>query len=277
MDARPHEKRALSAGLSNFSLTGMLSAVFIAAMTVAAILGPSLLSGDPFQISSNVLAPPSSEAWLGTDELGRDIFHQLVIGIRVSLLTGFSAALAACVLGIGIGASAGYLGGAYDNVIMRVTEAFQVMPAFILAALIVAMVGPGLPQIVLVIAILSWPQPARVIRADVHRWKRREFVDAARCLGVSETRILFGELVPNCIGPVLAVGTLLIAQAILLEASLSYFGLGSQEIVSWGKLLNSGQRFFSHAWWLSVFPGAAIFATVVAFNIFGDDLRKCIG
>jgi peptide/nickel transport system permease protein len=159
---------------------------------------------------------------------------------------------------------------------MRIAEFFQVIPSFILAALIVAMIGPGLPQIVLVVALLSWPQVARVMRGEVMRVKQMEFVDAVRCLGISERDVLIGEVVPNSIAPVLAVGTLIIAQAILLEASLSFLGLGDPELISWGRMLNSGQRFLFNAWWLSLFPGVAIFVTVLVFNLLGDAVNDVL-
>jgi peptide/nickel transport system permease protein len=158
--------------------------------------------------------------------------------------------------------------------IMRVTEIFQSMPNFVLAALIVALMGPGESRVIFVIAALSWPQTARLMRGEVMRVKQLEFVKAARCLGKSESRILFSEVVPNCLAPVIAIGTLTIAQAILLEASLSFFGLTNPDTISWGRILTSGQRFIFQAWWLSLFPGLAIFLTVLAFNILGDALRQ---
>jgi len=251
------------------------SAGFILILLVAAIFGPLLAgSANPDTSSMDVLAPPSSEAWLGTDELGRDVFQYIVYGTQVSLHVGFSAAFAATLVGVLVGALAGYLGGRVDMAIMRVTEIFQSMPNFVLAALIVALMGPGESRVIFVIAALSWPQTARLMRGEVMRVKQLEFVKAARCLGKSESRILFSEVVPNCLAPVIAIGTLTIAQAILLEASLSFFGLTNPDTISWGRILTSGQRFIFQAWWLSLFPGLAIFLTVLAFNILGDALRQ---
>jgi peptide/nickel transport system permease protein len=174
------------------------------------------------------------------------------------------------VLGILIGSVAGFAGGRTDLGLMRFSEMFQVMPSFILAAVIVAIAGPGLARVVAVIAILAWPQVARVIRGEVLRIRQLEFVDAVRCLGYREGTILFHEVIPNALPPVLAVGTLIVGQAILLEASLSFLGLSSANLISWGRMLNNGQRFLFDAWWLSFFPGAAIFLTVLAFNLVGD-------
>src|SRR5262249_5682869 len=157
-----------------------------------------------------------------------------------------------------------------DTTVMRVAEFFQVIPSFILAAVIVAMTGTGLAQIIAVVSLPSWPQEARVMRGQVMRVKQLELVATVRCLGVSKQHVLFGEVIPNGVAPVVAVGTLIVGQAILLEASLSFLGLSSAELVSWGRMLNSGQRFLWNAWWLSFFPGTAIFLTVLAFNLFGD-------
>jgi peptide/nickel transport system permease protein len=159
---------------------------------------------------------------------------------------------------------------------MRLAEFFQVMPTFILAVVVVALAGPGLLRVVLVIAALSWPQTARIARGEVLRLSRLEFVDGLRCLGMPAPRILLLEVLPNAMGPVIALGTLVIGSAILLEASLSFLGLSDPSLVSWGRLMSAGQRFLFSAWWLSVFPGAAIFITVLAFNLLGDALRDLL-
>jgi peptide/nickel transport system permease protein len=227
---------------------------------------------DPAAISNDIMMGPSAKHWLGTDDLGRDVFAGMCQGIQVSLTVGFAAAIAASVLGILIGSVAGFMGGRTDLGLMRFSEMFQVMPSFILAAVIVAIAGPGLARVVAVIAILAWPQIARVIRGEVLRIRQLEFVDAVRCLGFREGTILFQEIIPNALPPVLAVGTLIVGQAILLEASLSFLGLSSANLISWGRMLNNGQRFLFNAWWLSFFPGAAIFLTVLAFNLIGDSV-----
>jgi peptide/nickel transport system permease protein len=225
---------------------------------------------DPHTLSNDALLPPSAQYLMGTDDLGRSVLAGVLYGIRISLTVGFFAAVVATFLGILIGAVSGFYGGRLDTFIMRVAEFFQVVPSFILAAVIVAMSGPGLPQIVLIVGLLSWPQVARVMRGEVMRVKQLEFVDAVRCMGIAEHKVLFGEVIPNAVSPVLAVGTLIVGQAILLEAALSFLGLTSAELVSWGRMLNSGQRMLFNAWWLSFFPGIAIFLTVLAFNVFGD-------
>jgi len=254
------------------SPAGLVSALFIGFLIAVAVFGPLLYPGDPLAISDNPMLRPGAAHLLGTDDLGRDVLGELVYGVRVSLFVGCVAAFAATVMGTLIGAIAGYVGGWLDTTVMRIAEFFQVMPSFILAVVIVALMGPGLLRVVAVIALLSWPQTARVARGEVLRVSQLDFVNGVRCLGVPEWRILVREIMPNSIGPVLALGTLIVGYAILLEASLSFLGLSSPDVVSWGRILSVGQRFLFSAWWLSVFPGLAIFLTVLAFNLLGDAL-----
>lgn len=252
------------------------SGVFVAVLVLVALFAPLLTPVSPTKISTESLQPPFGRYVLGTDELGRSVAVQLLFGLRVSLLVGLLSAFVATALGIAVGSVAGYFGHWLDVVLMRITEIFQVTPSFILAALIVALLGAGLSRVIAVIAILSWPEAARVMRSEVLRIRELEYVDAARSLGIGEWRVMVGEVVPNALGPVAAVGTLIIGRAILLEASLSFLGLSSADVPSWGRMLNSGQRFLFEAWWLSVFPGLAIFITVLLFNIFGDGVARAL-
>jgi peptide/nickel transport system permease protein len=255
---------------------GLLAALYVLGLVLIAIATQFLPGLDPRQISNDVMQPPSLAHALGTDELGRDVLLGIFYGTQVSIAVGFAAAFAATLIGVSIGATAGYYGGIFDMLVMRVSEVFQVVPSFILAAVIVALSGPGLTRVVAVIALLAWPQIARLMRGEVMRIKGLEFVDAVRCLGVREPVILLTEVIPNAMAPVLAAGTLIVAQAILLEAALSFLGLSSADLVSWGRMLNSGQRFLYNAWWLSLFPGAAIFLTVLAFNLLGDAIGSAL-
>jgi peptide/nickel transport system permease protein len=255
---------------------GAAAAIYIIVLVAAMLMVEFLPGPDPHAISADVMMAPSANHPLGTDELGRDVMLGILQGIKVALFVGVAAALGATVIGILVGSSAGFYGGLLDLMFMRISEIFQVVPSFILAAVIVALSGPGLTQVVAVISLLAWPQVARLTRGEVMRVKQLEFVDAVRCLGVREWAILTGEIVPNALAPALAAGSLVVGQAILLEAALSFFGLSSVDIISWGRMLNSGQRFLFNAWWLSVFPGAAIFLTVLAFNLLGDALGSAL-
>jgi peptide/nickel transport system permease protein len=253
------------------------SAGFVLVLCAVTLAVHLLLPADtPYTISKDVLQAPGAAYWLGTDDLGRSVLLLVVWGARVSLTVGIVSAAAAGVIGIVIGAVAAYVGGALDMVVMRITEFFQVMPIFVLAALIVAMAGPGESRVIVVIAALAWPQTARVIRAEVLRIKALGYVEAARCLGISETRILMFDVVPNALAPVIAVSTLTAAFAILLEAALSFFGLTSADTISWGLILSAGQRLIFQAWWLSLFPGLMILLTALAFNVFGDCVREAL-
>ena len=256
--------------------TGVAAAGYVLFLVVVAIVAALVPGVDPHEISDRAMIPPGVMHLLGTDELGRDVLIGLIYGVQVSLTVGFSAAVAAAIVGIVIGAAAGFYGGWLDLVVMRISEVFQVVPSFIMAAVIVAQSGPGLTRVVAVIALLAWPQVARLMRGEVMRVKQLEFVDAVRCLGTREWVILATEVIPNAMAPVLAGATLIVAQAILLEASLSFLGLSSADIVSWGRMLNSGQRFLFNAPWLSFFPGLAIFVTVLAFNLLGDAIGTAL-
>lgn len=255
---------------------GLASGVYVAILVLIGIVTFFMTGVDPHEISDHAMVAPSLAHPLGTDELGRDMLLGILYGSQVSLAVGVSAAFGATLLGVLLGAAAGFYGGWLDLAVMRISEMFQVVPSFILAAVIVALSGTGLTQVVAVIVLLAWPQIARITRGEVMRIKQLEFVDAVRCLGMRESAILATEVVPNAMAPVLAAGTLVVAQAILLEASLSFLGLSSADIVSWGRMLNAGQRFLFNAWWMSVFPGMAIFLTVLAFNLLGDAVGSAL-
>jgi peptide/nickel transport system permease protein len=204
---------------------GLVASLYVLVL-ILVMLGLEVVpSSDPHEITSAVMQPPSAAHILGTDELGRDVLLGILHGIRVSLSVGFAAAFGATAIGVVVGAMAGFYGGVLDLLFMRVSEVFQVVPSFILAALIVALSGPGLPQVVAVISLLAWPQVARLMRGEVMRLKHMEFVDAVRCLGTREFTILAGEVIPNALAPALAAGSLIVGQAILLEAALSFFWL----------------------------------------------------
>jgi peptide/nickel transport system permease protein len=261
-----------SFALPKIGKTGWTGVLILVVYIVGTLVLPVVMSGDPSATSNNLLRPPGVEHFFGTDNLGRDVFLQFMYGVRVSLTVGAAAAAAATLIGIVIGSYAGFVGGRVDLAVMRVTEIFQVMPAFVLAAVIIAMWGAGITRVVVVIALLAWPQIALVVRSEVLRIKKLDYVDAARCLGYGEAYILFVEVIPNALRPVLALATLVIGQAILMEAGLSFLGLGDPSIFSWGKMLAIGQSYLMTGWWLSVFPGLAIFLTVLACNLVGDGM-----
>ena len=256
------------------STVGLVTLVLLVLM---AALGPPLAPHDPesLGIGSRAIAP-GAEYWLGTDELGRDVFSRSVSGIRVSLLVGVAAAAGSTLLGIIIGSLAGYFGGMLDHTLMRITEVFQVVPQFFLAVVLVAVFSASVFNIILAIAILTWPVIARLTRSEFLSLKSRQYVDAARLSGASDTTVIFREILPNAMGPIIVSATLLIGRAMLTEAGLSFLGLGDPSRVSLGVMLYQSRPFIQFAWWAALFPGLLIFLAVLSTNLVGDGLNDVI-
>ena len=255
----------------------VVAAGFVLVVLALAVVAPAVAGADPQAGGPDALRPPLSPGHpLGTDHLGRDVWAQLVYGARVSLTVGGLAAGSAVVIGVIVGALAGFFGGWVDGVLMRVAEFFQTLPRFVLALIIVALFGSGLEKLIFVIAILSWPQVARVVRASFLTLREAAFVDAARVGGMGSGGIIVSEILPNAVAPIVVTGSLDVAAAILLEAGLGFFGLGDPNLVSWGGMLNQAQQYLRQAWWMSVFPGLAISLVVLAFNVVGDGLNDAL-
>ena len=207
---------------------------------------------------------------MGTDDLGRDMLSRFLYGARVSLTVGALAAATSCTIGICVGATAGYFGGWIDQSLMRGAEFVEVIPRFFLALLVVALFGASVLVIIGVIGLLSWPQIARLTRGEFLTLREREYVVAARAIGVGDAALIFGEILPNAAPPLIVMATLQVSMAILLEAGLSFLGLGDPTRPTWGLMLNNAQPFIRTAWWMAFFPGAGIFVTVAALNLVGD-------
>ncbi len=231
---------------------------------------------DPFSVSRDRFEPPSVKHLAGTDNLGRDVFSRVIFGTRVTIIIGFSVAIIAISIGTTIGALAGFYGGKIDALLMRLLEMFQVIPVFFLAVVVVALLGGGVDRIIIVLALLSWPQSARVVRAEFLSYREQEFVEAAKALGFSRTHIIFSEILPNVLPIIFVVLSVNIATAILVEAGLSFLGLGDPSVITWGQMLRDAQQWLSDAWWISVFPGIAIFLAVLSFNLLGDGLTDAL-
>ena len=223
------------------------------------------------------LQPPSAEHLMGTDELGRDIFSRVVYGARVSLTAALAAVGLSLLIGIPLGAIAGSFGGWVDNVIMRITDVFLSFPPLLLAIAMVAVMGSSLNNAVLAIALSWWPWYTRLIRGQAISVKERKFVQAAETIGTSRMKIIFRHIIPNCISPVIVQASLDIGGVILTVASLSFLGLGAQlPTPEWGLMISMGRRFFPDSWWYCIFPGLAIFITVLCFNLLGDAIREIL-
>ncbi len=258
--------RGAAAGLVILLLVGALSAL-------AQVLFPF----SPWDMQGAPFARPGEGGFLlGSDSLGRDVAAGIAHGAYVSLLVGAVSTVAALLVGITLGAVAGYAGGWVDDAIMRFTEFFQTVPSFVLAVVIVAIFTPSLLSIVGAIAIVSWPPVTRVVRAEVLSLRSREFVQAAEVLGRSHASILFRDILPNALSPILVLASLMVASAILLESALSFLGLGDPNLMSWGYLIGAGRSVIRLAWWMSVFPGVAIFLTVLALNLVGEGLTDAL-
>ena len=256
------------------SVAGLV--IFIV-LALAAIFGPSLAPYDPDNIGIGSRATaPGAEYWMGTDEHGRDVFSRAVSGVRVSLLVGVVAAAASTLVGIVMGSLAGYFGGILDHALMRLTEVFQVVPQFFLAVVLVALFSASVFNIIVAIAVLTWPVIARLTRSKFLSLKSRQYVDAARLSGARDTRVIFLEILPNAMGPIIVSATLLVGRAMLTEAGLSFLGLGDPSRVSLGVMLYQSRPFIQFAWWAALFPGLLIFLSVLSTNLIGDGLNDVI-
>jgi peptide/nickel transport system permease protein len=240
-----------------------------------AILGPWIAPNDPWDmVERPFLSPMGAPGMLlGTDTLGRDILSGVIHGARVSLLIGLISTVVSLLIGVSLGAMSGYFGGWIDAALMRFTELFQAIPSFALAIVLVAVFEPSLSSIILAISLVSWPPVARLVRGEFLTLRQRDFVAAALLAGQSTPRIILTQILPNAISPIIVMGSLMIASAILLESSLSFLGLGDPNAMSWGYMVGSARTVLLQAWWMAVFPGLAIVLTVLAFNLVGEGLN----
>ncbi|GHC78940.1 ABC transporter permease [Limoniibacter endophyticus] len=262
---------------SRFSVNvgAMIGITIVGIIVVLAILAPSLPIYDPLQLTTSFL-PPSLQHPMGTDALGADVFSNVIHGARVSLIVGLCAVITSTIIGVTIGAASGYFGGNTDTGLMRLAEMFQIMPQFFLAIVIVALFGASIWNVVLVIGVLTWPVTARLLRAEFLTLRKRDYVDAARNLGMSHFDIVFREIMPNALPPIIVNCTLQISSAILLQTSLAFLGLGDPNAISWGTMLHTAQDYFSRAWWMAAFPGLALFLTTLSLNLVGDGLNDAL-
>lgn len=245
-------------------------------VALMALFAGQIAPNDPFRTVAGPLQPPSVAHPMGTDDLGRDVLSGVVHGARTSMLVVVSVVGLSTLVGVTVGAVAAFRGGIADDALMRITEVFQSVPRFFLAVVVVALFGSGLEKLILVLGLTSWPMVARVVRAETLSLKQREFVEAARSLGARERRILVRHVLPNALPSTVVVVTLTGATVILLEASLGFLGLGDPTVMSWGYLASNAQRFLRVAWWMALFPGAAIFVAVLGLNLLGDAVNDLL-
>lgn len=258
----------------------MLGLAILVILALGAIFADVIADYDTKVIAQNIserLQGPSAAHWFGTDEFGRDIFARIPHGSRVSLVVGLISVSVSLILGGSLGAFAGYYGGRVDMIIMRIMDIFLAVPSILLAITIVAALGTNLVNVMLAIGISGIPSFARIVRAAVLSVKDQEFVESARAIGTSNATIIFREILPNCMAPIIVQATLSVASAILSTASLSFIGLGVQPPApEWGAMLSSGRNFLRDAMHLTLFPGLAIVVTILALNLLGDGLRDAL-
>ncbi len=253
-----------------------LGMVLLMLVVLLAFVGPRVHGGDPFEIVGRPFLPPFSKYLLGTDILGRDVATGLIYGARASLLIGVVATVIAVCLGTLIGGIAGYFGGRSDRFLTRITEIFQTIPSFIFAIVIVAVLSPSIRNVIAAIAIVSWPPLARLVRGEFLALRNREFVQACVSLGMTDARIISRHILPNALSPIIVTGSLMVANAILIESSLSFLGLSDPNVMSWGFMIGAGRPVLRTAWWLCAIPGVAILLTVLSINLVGEGLNDAL-
>lgn len=250
----------------------------IAGILLLALLASLIAPFDPDAIDvKSILLPPSSNHWMGTDGLGRDVFSRMLFGARISLLVGFVAVGIATAIGIVLGAIAGFYRGWVDIVIMRLVDVMLSIPTFFLILAVIAFLTPSIWNIMIVIGLTSWMGVTRLVRAEFLSLREREFILSAQTLGARNSRLIFRHLLPNSLTPIIVSFVLGVASAVLLESGLSFLGLGVQPPqASWGNILTDGKEYIQFAWWLSLFPGLAILFTVLGYNLLGEGLRDAL-
>jgi peptide/nickel transport system permease protein len=272
----PRKGRRLRAFLRNPTfIAGLLILGFF---VLVALFADVLVPGDPQDMVAQPLLWPGDDPQylLGTDSLGRDVLAQLVYGTRASLLVGVAAAAIGLAIGMVVGSLAGFFGGWVDTLLMRFVELFQTTPTFLLVIVILVIVEPSLPTIALAIGLASWPTVARLVRAQFRSLREADFVMAARSLGYSRARIIVQEILPNALPPVIVAASVMIANAILTEAGLSFLNMRDPNIISWGGMIGDGRDQLRTAWFLTALPGAAIALAVLSLNLVGDGLNEIL-
>ncbi len=255
----------------------VIGSVIFALWVFLSLFAPAVAPYAPLaQDIVNRLQPPTADHWFGTDQLGRDVFSRVLYGGRLSLPAGISVVIVAGVIGTILGALAGYIGGWFDELTMRLTEVFMAFPTIILAMAVAAALGPSLVNAIVAMVVVWWPNYARVVRSLVLGVKSQDYVEAANAIGVPRGRVLRRTVLPNCLGPAVVLGTIDLGNAILVFAGLSFLGLGPEpSSPEWGRMVADGIEYFDQ-WWMSAFPGLAIFTVVMAFNFIGDGIRDAL-
>ena len=255
----------------------VVALIVLLLICLGAVFGPALYGTDPFEMVWAPFSPPGENGFiLGTDYLGRDLAAMIISGARVSILIGLSAAFVSIFIGVSIGALAGFYRGYVEEILMRITEFFQVLPTLLFSMVIVALFGASLPMITFAIGVVSWTAVARITRSEFLRIRELEYVMASRASGVSNVRLMFGVILPNALPPIIVQSALMVGSAILFEAGLSFLGLTDPNVVSWGQIIGSNRQYILDASYTVTIPGLAIFVTVLAISLVGDGLNDAL-
>jgi peptide/nickel transport system permease protein len=274
---RPGALRRFARGFCRRWTTPVGAAILLGVIAMA-LSAPWVFPEDPFSmVTRPLLWPGENLAYpLGSDMLGRDILSGIFYGARVSLAIGLAATAAALGAGVLVGAVAGYYGGLLDDLLMRATEAFQTIPPFVFVIVVVVIARPSISSIVLAIALVSWPAVARLVRAEFMALRQREFVHGCRAVGMGDLRIIFRQILPNALAPIIVTASIMVATAILTESALAFLGLGDANVMSWGSMIGAGREMLRTDWYLTAIPGLAILLTVLALNLVGEGLNDAI-
>ena len=254
----------------------LLGVIALGIILAAAVVGPLLYPVDPFEMVGRPFQLPFGRFLLGTDVAGRDLLAGILRGARVSLMIASVATIGALVIGLLVGAISGYYGGIVDNMLMGITDFFLTIPSFVLAVVVVAIFQPSLVTVTAAIAVVSWPSVARLVRSEVLAQRNRDYVQACRTMGMSNAEIIFLQILPNALPPIVVVASLMVATAILTESGLSFLGLADPNVVSWGYMIGVARSALRTAWWMTAIPGAAILVTVLAINLIGEGLNDAL-
>ena len=255
----------------------MVALAVLVLIAIGAVIGPILYPTDPFEMVWAPFSPPGEQGFLlGTDYLGRDLLSMIINGARVSLLIGLAAALVSIFIGVTVGALAGFYRGWVEEVLMRITEFFQVLPTLLFSMVLVALFGASLPMITFAIGIVSWTAVARITRAEFLRIRELEFVTASRAAGAGAGKLMFRVILPNAMPPIIVQSALMVGSAILFEAGLSFLGLTDPNVVSWGQIIGSNRQYILDASYTVTIPGLAIFVTVLCISLVGDGLNDAL-
>ena len=254
----------------------LLGVIALGIILAAAVVGPLLYPVDPFEMVGRPFQLPFGRFLLGTDVAGRDLLAGILRGARVSLMIATVATIGALVIGLLVGAISGYYGGIIDNMLMGITDFFLTIPSFVLAVVVVAIFQPSLVTVTAAIAVVSWPSVARLVRSEVLAQRNRDYVQACRTMGMSNAEIIFLQILPNALPPIVVVASLMVATAILTESGLSFLGLADPNVVSWGYMIGVARSALRTAWWMTAIPGAAILVTVLAINLIGEGLNDAL-